>query len=88
MIATMIFPGDLCGRSFKQRRLRLYCVKRAVSRRRPVLITSDGFPLNASQYRKLRREAGVWIETNQPETVCALLGLGHPDDEPGIHRIE
>jgi len=49
-----------------------------------VMLDEDGHVLDGQTFRNLRDGIGCWIETDQPEKVCAALGL--PQGEPGIRR--
>ncbi len=41
-------------------------------------------PLHSSSFRELRDTLGSWIQTNDPQKVCRVLGL--PTGESGIVR--
>jgi hypothetical protein len=51
-----------------------------------IILDEDGGILDGATFRGLRDSFGARIETDDPELVCAALGL--PVDEPGILKSE
>lgn len=88
MTAMMVFPGAIESGRMRQQRIRLRFAPDPAHRGRHMLIGRDGTRISQDRFRRLRRERGVWIETDTPATVCQALRLGRPDDEPGIHPVE
>jgi len=87
MIAFLVVPGTIQAGHMRQVRIRLALATDPAHTGRHVLLCRDGTPISTERFRKLRRERGVWIETDAPAKVCQALCLGRPEDEPGVHVL-